>query len=141
MDVNDSIIMKCGFILSEIEDIDFLHIEKRIKKYNQEVVRLLESNYYYLELYYYDYMLGGELLKEITLYKCVINRGKHCWIASIDNCDYIRIDTLQDIMDVSTDIIFDDKLGFTYIIKSELGYKIGFSKSIHDRRKIFNVKI
>ena len=31
--------------------------------------------------------------------------------------------------------------GFVYIIKSELGYKIGMTKSIHDRTKIFNVKL
>jgi hypothetical protein len=34
-----------------------------------------------------------------------------------------------------------EKLGFVYLIKSKLDYKIGYSKEIHNRNKIFNVKL
>lgn len=89
-----------------------------------------ENEWYFTKIHTaYDYELDGEVD-----YKIIINLIKNKWFLGEK-----QIKNLKDLEHFS--LIEEEKCGFVYIIKSELGYKIGKSKNLDSRTKIFNVKM
>jgi hypothetical protein len=72
-----------------------------------------------------------------------MENGRHGWVMSYINEGYYcsEIKKVDDILDIAPTLNFNHNIGFTYILESDLGFKIGMTKNIQDRNKIFEVKI
>jgi hypothetical protein len=133
--MNESLLLKCGFEVAKCDRK--LYLEKLRKYSNEEKIISIEENFYSKEIEEYSFEYDGYITKIIKVFKCKLKFGKTEFLALIEdevikNADeLIRLTSAKNI----------DNLGFVYIIKSKLGYKIGYSKEIHQRNKIFNVKL
>ena len=134
--MNESLLLKCGFAVAKC-DIKF-YLEKLRKYSNETKIISIEEKYYFKEIEEYSFEYDGTISKTIKVFKAKLKFGKTEFLtliedeASIKNADeLIKLTSAKSI----------DTLGFVYIIKSKLGYKIGHSKEIHHRNKIFNVKL
>lgn len=89
--------------------------------------------YSYVE---FDFELDGEIEKEVLAFKTI-----GCWIFISDNQLY-KLKYQEEINNLNLNINISNKeKEFLYIIKSNLGYKIGRTNNIDNRNAIFNVKL
>lgn len=138
--------MKLTF--SNILRLDFkifkiTNYEETIKKlksfYGGNIVRILGNCVFILNTTVYDYHLDGEIDLKIQIFKCVTDYGKHRWVCMLNKTDLLEVKNVKDVLDLSNNINYKESVGFTYIIKSDNGYKIGSSKNIKERSKLFGV--
>ena len=84
----------------------------------------------------FDFELDGEIEKEVLAFKTI-----GCWIFISDNQLY-KLKYQEEINNLNLNInISNERKEFLYIIKSNLGYKIGRTNNIDNRNAIFNVKL
>jgi len=135
--MNESIILKCGF---EVAICDHkLYLEKLRKYSNETKIISIEEKYYFKEIEDYSFEFDNYISKTIKIFKAKLKFGKTEFLALIDS-DVIKIKNADELIQLASAKKIQN-LGFVYIIKSKLGYKIGYSKEIHKRNKIFNVKL
>jgi hypothetical protein len=135
--MNESIILKCGF---EVANCDHKLYLERLRKYSNETkIISIEEKYYHREIEEYSFEFDNYITKTIKIFKAKLKFGKTEFLALIED-EVIKIKNADELVKLTSanDI---ESLGFVYIIKSKLGYKIGYSKEIHKRNKIFNVKL
>lgn len=142
MKVNESEILRCGFSEYDLEDNPF-DINTIIHKSNNlKILEVLDGTYFNICIDEYCSHLEGFIEKDISIFKCKLNRGRHGWVCKINFDEPYEIKKTDEILNISPEISYKSSYGFTYVIKtSELGYKIGSSRSIHNRSAIFNVKL
>lgn len=87
---------------------------------------------------YYDFEVDGEIEEKIHYLKPTIGgRVQHILFYKKNILVLKSIKDIPPIIELNNNIGY----GFIYVIKSDLGYKIGKTKNIDDRLKIFNVKL
>jgi hypothetical protein len=135
--MNESLILKCGF---EVAICDYKLYLERLRKYSNETkIISIEEKYYHKEIEEYSFEFDNYITKTVKIFKAKLKFGKTEFLMLIDD-EVIKIKNADELIKLTSanDI---ENLGFVYIIKSKLGYKIGYSKEIHKRNKIFNVKL
>jgi hypothetical protein len=138
MKVNESEIYRCGFskipfYSKSIEAGDLLQRVEHLK-----IKEVFGDEYFHLYVEEYDSHLEGFIDKDISIYKCKGYRGKHQWVCRVDLGEPFIINKIGDILDISPEISYNKKIGFVYIIHSpDFGYKIGSTRSIHQRKCYF----
>lgn len=133
--MNESLLLKCGFEVAKCDTNIYLD---KLKKYSNGIkIISIEEKYYSKEIEEYSFEYDGYISKNIKVFKCKLKFGKTEFLTFID--DEVSIKNADELIQLTSANI--DNLGFVYVIKSELGYKIGYSKEIHQRNKIFNVKL
>jgi hypothetical protein len=106
-----------------------------------KIIDTLGEDYFHLYIEEYDVYLEGFIDKDISIYKCKGKKGKHIWVCAVNNSDIFEIKKTDDILEISS-VIEYKSYGFVYIINSpKMGFKIGSTRSIHNREAIFNVKL
>lgn len=134
--MNESLLLKCGF---EVAKCDTKFYLEKLRKYSNGIkIISIEENFYSKEIEEYSFEYDGTISKTIKVFKAKINFGKTEFLTFID--DEVTIKKADELIQL-TSAKNIEKLGFVYLIKSKLGYKIGYSKEIHNRNKIFNVKL
>lgn len=133
--MNESYILKTGFNLQK----NAHKYLKTIKELSKEPVFSLEDYYFEKECEEFSYELQGTIINKVLLFKIRSSKNLKKFIALINFQEIVTIKNAEDLLRFSADLNVD--FGFVYIIKSDFGYKIGMSKSIHDRTRIFNVKL
>jgi hypothetical protein len=133
--MNESYILKAGFILQKNASKYY----NRIKELSKEPIFYLDDYYFEKECEEFSYELQGTIINKILLFKIRTSKNRKVFIALVNFQEVSIIENAEDLLRFSANLNVD--FGFVYIIKSELGYKIGMTKSIHDRTRIFNVKL
>lgn len=142
MRLNESEIRRCGFTKLRFWNSNAEIGQLKKKASPLKIINTIGEDYFHLYVEEYDEYLEGFVDKDVSIYKCKGKRGKHLWVCSINDSDFFEIKKTEDILDISPIIKYDKRLGFIYVIYSpKLKFKIGSSKSIHSRTKIFNVKL
>lgn len=138
MKINKSNILRCNFTLQYIENL----VDIKNKIMNQvQILDVICDEYYNLNIIEYCSYLNGEIDKQLDIYKCKFAYGKHGWVMVLDNTQIIELKKMDDILSISSIVSFNENIGFTYVIKSELGYKIGFTTNLASRNSFFGVKL
>lgn len=133
--MNESLLLKCGFEVAKCDTKIYL---EKLKKYSDGIrIISIEEKYYSKEIEEYSFEYDGTISKTIKVFKCKLKFGKTEFLTLIE--DEVSIKNADELIKLTSANI--ENLGFVYIIKSKLGYKIGHSKEIHHRNKIFNVKL
>ena len=138
MIISEDVLYKCGFRKTSIElDKTFLRMRKSI-----EVLKIQSNQAYILKKERYSFELEGCVDVIYYCYKCVFRNGKHGWVLhTIQEEEFFEhIKTSQELEN-SCDVLYNNSMGFCYIIQSEYGHKIGQTKSLYSRSKTFNVKL
>lgn len=140
MKVTESILLKTGFTQMKLTKTSKDIIKNKLLILNIKTLDILD--YYKIEYFKYSKDLFGEILCFIKVYKLKGFNGKHLWVYE-DSDGYIgRIVNYDEfLVEYHPHLNYNEKLGFVYIIESNLGYKIGHTKNIEKRTNIFNVKI
>lgn len=133
--MNESDILKAGFTFQK----NAKKYLKTIKELSKEPVFSLEDYYFEKECEEFSFELQGTIINKVLIFKIRTSKNRKEFIALINFRELYNIKNAEDLLRFSADLNVD--FGFVYIIKSVLGCKIGMSKSIHDRTKIFNVKL
>lgn len=133
--MNESCILKAGFNLQK----NAKKYLKTIKEISKEPVFSLEDYYFEKECEEFSYELQGTIINKILIFKIRSSKNVKKFVALVNFTEIITIKNAEDLLRFSADLNVD--FGFVYIINSDLGYKIGMTKSIHDRTRIFNVKL
>jgi hypothetical protein len=134
--MNESLLLKCGF---EVAKCDTKFYLEKLRKYSNETkIISIEEKYYTKEIEEYSFEYDGTISKTIKVFKAKLKFGKTEFLTLIE--DEVSIKNADELIKL-TSAKSIDTLGFVYIIKSKLGHKIGRSKEIHHRNKIFNVKL
>lgn len=134
--MNESLLLKCGF---EVAKCDTKFYLEKLRKYSNETkIISIEEKYYTKEIEEYSFEYDGTISKTIKVFKAKLKFGKTEFLTLIE--DEVSIKNADELIKLASAKSIDN-LGFVYIIKSKLGYKIGRSKEIHHRNKIFNVKL
>jgi hypothetical protein len=134
--MNESLLLKCGFEVAKCDTK--LYLEKLRRYSNGIKIISIEENFYSKEIEEYSFEYDGTISKTIKVFKAKLKFGKNEFLTFID--DEVSIKKADELIQL-TSAKNIEKLGFVYLIKSKLGYKIGYSKEIHNRNKIFNVKL
>ena len=141
MKINESELFRLQFkkiILNEVDE--HLRILRK-NKLGYKILDFVSKNCFFLKYEEYDLNLLGVVEEELLIYRVKTNYGKFRWLCLINRSEIVEIKTVEDILKISSTIKYDKSHGFVYIIKSKLGFKIGSSKQIHNRTKIFEVKL
>ena len=139
--INESRLIKCGLEIIPYENQTHTLEIMRKALPKRRILGILLEGFYMLECEYYDSELGGVIDVNLKVHKVKLEFGRYGWIAVLNYNHFFEIKKMDDIVDISSTIYFNSEIGFCYIIRSEYGYKIGMSKSIHSRSKTFNVKL
>lgn len=133
--MNESLLLKCGF---EVAKCDTKFYLEKLRKYsNGTKIISIEEKYYSKDIEEYSFEYDGIISKTIKVFKAKLKFGKTEFLTLI--ADEVSIKNADELIQLTSANIVN--LGFVYVIKSKLGYKIGHSKEIHQRNKIFNVKL
>jgi hypothetical protein len=133
--MNESYILKAGFTLQKKASRYYC----RIKELSKEPVFSLEDYYFEKECEEFSYELQGTIINKVLIFKIRTSKNLKKFVALLNFQEVITIKNAEDLLRFSADLNVD--FGFVYIIKSGLGYKIGMTKSIHNRTRVFNVKL
>lgn len=136
MKINESNLLKAGFSKSEVTG----SILAKIQNSTHRVLSVFSNQCYKISTVSYDYSLGGEIPQNIF---CVQYKGKYgrlSWFLVFSGEVY-DVNTMEEVLEVDNSLSIDRSLGFCYVIKSKYGYKIGYSNQIHNRTKLFSVKL
>lgn len=113
--------------------VDNLELEDRIKYSSLSSKHKNIWNFYLKKSYWeYDFELDGEIKIEVLTYKTY-----NAWVFYYNNKTY----KLKHINQIEFTQETNYNLNFIYILKSEMGYKIGRTNNIDNRLSIFNVKL
>lgn len=124
-------VLKCGFSYIYYPSDKIFHRKiTGIEKYSVANNMLFVKN-----IWVYDVELDGEINVQYELFKT--KRKK--WIL-INRQEIKELFAVQPLIE-EINLSYNPNLNFIYIIKSDLGYKIGKTKKIENRYKIFNVKM
>lgn len=130
--ITQSYLLRCGFKYVLVKEQDFSTKKRysKILKFHKNIWNF----FYEFTTWVYDEELDGEIPFEIIAAK--IFGG---WAFNINGEITVlkKIEEFEELLQIFP----DENLNFIYIIKSEMGYKIGRSKNIDDRGAIFNVKL
>lgn len=140
MTINESEILRFGFTRLNFWNKTF-EVERLVGlASNLRILEVIGEYYYHMWVEEYDTNLEGFIDKDISIYKCKLKNGRHGWICQVNFDEVYEIKISDDIFNISSEIKYND-FGFVYVISSGLGYKIGYTKSIHNRASVFNVKL
>ena len=141
MKVNESEIYRCGFSKLRFwnKQAETNWIINKSKDF--KVLDTIGDEYFHMYIEEYDPYLEGFVDKDISIYKCKGKWSRHIWVCVINDSEVFKIKKIGDILDISPEIKYNSSLGFTYLIWSPHGFKIGSSRSIHSRNSTFNVKL
>ena len=141
MKINESELLRLRFNKITLNKIE-KHLEiLRKNKLGYKVIDFVSKNLFVLKYEEYDSNLLGVIDTELLVYHVKSNNGKYRWLCLVDRKEIIEIKKVDDITNLSSTIQYDNTHGFVYIIKSQIGYKIGSSRQIHNRTRIFEVKL
>lgn len=142
MKINESEILRCGFTKLRFWNKKFETNLIISKAMGLTILDTIGKDYFHLCVEEYSSHLEGFIVKDISIYKCKGKQGKHIWVCVINDDDVFQIKKTDDIINISSVIEYKAAYGFVYVIYSPvLGYKIGSSRSIHNRNAVFNVKL
>lgn len=140
MKVTLSNLLRCGFTLwQNPKDINSLKGYFKNHLREDKFLGFLEKNHLRLSLQRYDSHLGGEIDIYLKVFKCKLGHGKHCYVLMDENKNLKVLDSIEYLS--LWGVKPNNDLGFVYVIKSEKGYKIGCTKNIDQRARLFGVKI
>ena len=92
-----------------------------------------KNNIFTLTYQRYDYEFEGEIDVVVKIYKNEKNK--------FYTGNNIQITTLKELLKLDDNIQYNQKLSFVYLLKSKYGYKIGKSNQIHNRTRMFFLKL
>lgn len=131
--MNSSSILKAGYSQRNITDI---LKNKLLNLYNGKILKIFDTCYF-KEIEEYSLEFDGNIIETVYIFKIKSDYGKIKFIAVKDKEAY-EIKNAEEIPSASKEFL---DYGFVYIVKSELGCKIGRTKNLDDRMNLFNVKL
>ena len=141
MKITESNILKCGFKTTHQINTDIILNKMRGLMPNRKILSIVDSKSYIKEIEYELYGFDSTVDKTLNIFKCKLENGRHGWILMDFQSLCCEIKKVDDILAISSTLEYNGKLGFLYVIKSDFGYKIGYSKIIENRNQVFSVKL
>jgi hypothetical protein len=136
--VNESLLYRAGFLKTEVTE----SVITRLKEVSKGIKILSVDRYcFHKELEEFSDEFYDYIGKKIIIFKVKSTNGKRKYISLVYFEESFEIKNADELFELSACDSYVNNLGFVYVIKSQLGYKIGQTKNIHQRRKVFNVKL